>query len=189
MKNNIVIILITLAVFVGGLVMGIITQQHKKGSFQFPVPPMSEFANGHGQPDFLHTGHDRPDMEEHVKQVRAEIDAFAGKMDAIHEDFRKKVNTILKQEQKEKWNVLIDRRKNNKHFPMPMEPHRRGDMNFIGVIIYKPALERISADLNLDSAQKQQVEKFLRERREKTIELIDNTPPPSIGGESKRFRG
>jgi len=54
-------------------------------------------------------------------------------------------------------------------------------MNFIGIVIYKPVLERLSVDLGLDSTQRTQVETFLRERREKLIELIDNTPPPSLG--------
>ena len=187
MKHNIVVIALTLAVFMSGFVVGVMSQRHKPGRFPMPVPAMGEFAGMHdGMEPPPPRECDMPKSEEEMKAVRADMDAFKVKMDSIHEDFRAKVNGVLKEEQKAKWGALIDKRREGGPPPVHMAPHRRGDMNFIGMVIYKPVLERLTADLKLDSAQRTQVEELLKERREKTIALIDVTPPPSLGGD--RFR-
>ena len=92
MKNNIVIVLITLVVFIGGLVVGGVIRKHRPE--HFPVPPMGEFVGHHGEMVPPHSGN-MEKMEDHMKAVRAEMDLFAGKMKLIHEDFRTKVHDIL----------------------------------------------------------------------------------------------
>jgi hypothetical protein len=47
-------------------------------------------------------------------------------------------------------------------------------------IIVPMTLDRMSTELKLDEPQREKVRDFLRVRREKFIELVDSSPPPSL---------
>jgi|GEM_PF-5735152 len=66
----------------------------------------------------------------------------------------------------------------------PPPPFIAGPIRFVGMIIYKPTLEAMTTVLKLDEKQKAKIETLLRERREKIINLVDTTPPPSLGVEN-----
>jgi uncharacterized membrane protein len=200
MRDKIVVILITLAVFLGGLITGVWTQKVRPS----PPPPIPVLGELFGDRFAMHSPspEEIARMEKKMEALKPEMDAFVKRMSDMQADFREKVRTVLREDQKKKWDMLIEKREatgamwsgneNNKGreelrdqprmpFPGHMFAGKHDDMDFVAIMIYKPLLEKLSKELGLDSGQREQVESLLRERRQKIIELVDLTPPPSIG--------
>jgi hypothetical protein len=204
MKDKIAIIFITLVVFLGGLITGVWTQKIRP-STPPRIPIFGEFlGNRFDMP--APSQEEMEKMEKEMEAVKPEMETYMKKISGIQDDFREKVRNVLREDQKPKWDTLVQKRKEMESVlfprdqrnkgksgpffsrgenPMPMhEPQfmagRHMDMDFMGIMIYKPILERLSKDLSLDSNQQTHIEKLLHERRQKIIELVDQTPPPSI---------
>ena len=56
----------------------------------------------------------------------------------------------------------------------------------MGVINYKPALERMSRELALNDKQKAQVEKIMAERRDAVLKFVDQNPPSVKEGKPRK---
>ncbi len=135
MKENIHVILITVALLGGGLLTGIWTQKTRL----LPPPPMApwgEFQSpgaGHhttGQgnfqpmqstPDRFNPQHQqmRESLEEKMQALQPEINAFQKNMQIIQESFHQKLMTILNAEQKQKIQAAETQRP--KSHPQQME--------------------------------------------------------------------
>ena len=62
----------------------------------------------------------------------------------------------------------------------------RGRDPLMGVIMYKPALKRMSRELALNEKQKAQVEKIMAERRDAFLKFVDQNPPPVKKGKPRK---
>lgn len=178
MKENIQVVIITVVLFLGGLLTGVWTQKTKPA----PPPPMpflGELAGG--KPG------DRmpPPSDSEIKAMQAEAEkmkpqreAFENKLRAIQDDARAKIGEVLKPDQKAKFEEF----KKGHAGPSPSAggPPPFPGPEFLGLVMYKPQLDRITSDLGLDASQRGQVEEILRVRRQAVMELLDNNPPPSL---------
>ena len=122
MKDNLQTILITVALFVGGLLTGIWTQK----THPMPPPPqmgggMQRPEMGGGPPSRFDSQHQpmREAMEEKLKEIRPEMEAFHNKMQEIENSFQQKLAGVLNAEQKRK---MEDSMKSMHAGPMPPPP-------------------------------------------------------------------
>jgi hypothetical protein len=194
MKDNLQVIVTTVALFVAGLVVGIWTQ--RTGPLPPPlIGPMGEFVTFRGQgigpvpsplppPMVLKvapSGQEPPNPEE-IRKLTAElmpqIEAFQKQLSSIEAEFRSAFEGILTSEQKGKLGAILERLAG---FPGPL-PGCGPEMGpvFVSTIIYRPIYERLSKDLDLTESQKQKLSQLLLERRNKLLALLDKTPPPSF---------
>ena len=111
MKENLSTIIITVLLFMGGLLTGIWTQKTRP----LPPPPMQPWGEfRHGEAHREEADRQRPDrsdphhqqmremMEQKMASLKPEFEAFHEKMKAIDDSFHKKLLTILNPEQKQK---------------------------------------------------------------------------------------
>lgn len=176
MKENIHIVIITLVLFLAGMLTGIWTQK-TKATPPPPLPFMGEFAKGpHGSMS--------PKMPEEVSNMKGQgekqqsaIEGFEQKLTAIMTDARSKIETVLTPEQKTKFAEFQKDHELPRFGGMPFrgfpEPH------FAGLFIYKPQIERLATELKLDDGQRARVDEILKARRQAIIDLLDSNPPPS----------
>ncbi|MFZ5806300.1 MAG: hypothetical protein ACOY3I_03720 [Verrucomicrobiota bacterium] len=207
MKDQIKVAIITILIFISGLVIGIWTQRGQQIPPPPPFGPMAEWEHGGpGGPDFGHPerresfdrGHLPPPMPpEHMKAMRAkmeqmkpQMEEFQKKLEAIRENNKNKMLEILREDQKTKFNEIQNRRDQMVDRTMKGKlqmPFGKGGMSpmvkhfeFLSTIIYKPLLDRMSEELNLDDAQKKTFEHILVQRRQDVLNLIDTMPLPSM---------
>lgn len=185
MKDILKISLLTLAVFIAGLVTGLLIQRMN----QLPPPPfgpLGEIAPG-APPWGVKDGGQFPltrekidEMRAEMEKLRPEIDAFQEKLKAIETDFRAKLDALLTPEQRKLLPPLPEMggEGHRHHFgPSPFEGPLAGLAIFT---IIKPALDHMSADLKLTAPQQVTLQKLLLERRQRFLDLVDTTPPPSL---------
>ncbi|MBI4027786.1 MAG: hypothetical protein HY360_22565 [Verrucomicrobia bacterium] len=115
MRENLCIVLITVALFVGGLLTGVWTQKIRP----MPAPPMQPWGEFQGKgmgnrppdemgnhpPDRFNPQHQqmREAMEEKMRALQPEMEAFQGKLKTIEENFQQKLTAALNSEQKQKF--------------------------------------------------------------------------------------
>jgi hypothetical protein len=208
MKENLHVVIITVLLFGAGLFTGVWTQRVKPAPPP-PVPFMGEFggARGHGGEGerALPSPERAREMREQMEAQRPQIEAFQAKMEAIEKAFRARLEAILKPEQKARFAQVLPHPGGPQGAP-PEGPGRGeppmggpqgpregpgmagpghgpaggpGGPGFMGWVVYKPALERLSSELGLDAKQKAQAEELFKQRRAELLNLVDTAPPPS----------
>lgn len=191
MSERLQVVAITVAVFAAGLVVGVWTQRMRPMPPP-PLPPMGEFGPpgfGPGMfapvpppPWMLGFGHGPPisprQMRARIEALQPQIEAFRKSVGAIESDFRGKLDAMLSSGQKHK---LDDLRQSMPPPPGPM-PGCAGEAGhpFIPMVIYRPVLDRLGEVLGLDEKQRDQLKTLFIERRNRLLELVDRTPPPSF---------
>jgi hypothetical protein len=194
MKENLQIALVTVLIFTAGLMVGVWTQRTRP----LPPPPFGPMAEfrvpgpdlRYGPPMLLwRTGgrHGPPDPEEmrnRMAILMPQVEAFRDRVEKIEGDFRNSLAAILTPDQLNKLEAF---RQRPESFPAPPGPIRpldpsawNADPIFVSMVIYRPLLDRMSADLGLNDRQRQQLKELLLARRAKLIALVDETPPPSL---------
>ena len=188
--NKILPFILTTAIgFAAGTCAGIWT----KCTRAIPPPPaaiLGELKDAPlGSSDSSTTAASAPDADEQreafYQQVRAEMEDFRKKCDAIKNSLRAQMEPLLTPEQRERMSRWRERP------APPPEPAdaaqaRRSRGFWEGfdsalVIMMVPfSLERMDESLNFTPEQKAAVHKLLLERRAKFLELVDTTPPPSF---------
>lgn len=123
--------------------------------------------------------------EETFRQIRAEMEDFRKKVDDIKKSLRAQMEPILTPEQRERMNRWRERPGSPPPPPKAAPPGGRhnfweGFESAMTIMMVPFSLERMSESLNLTPEQKVTVRKLLLERREKFLELVDTTPPPSF---------
>ena len=200
MRDKLSVIIITVVIFVGGLVTGIWTQKVR------PSPPpripfFGELIGGRFQPP---TPEEIEQMDKKMENLRPQMEAYRKKMSAMENDFREKIRNVLREEQRPRWDALVEKQKemDNMFLSMGREGNgsrRRHDgfpgsfrepmlLDFMGIIIYKPMLEKLSKELSLDSGQIPRIEEIIREYRQKIIQFVDENPPPSLSIKAEHER-
>ena len=197
MKNKIIIVLVSLGLLGAGILIG---QRIRPMNCPPPPPPfgpMEEFGRvpgGMEEPGRPFRGeHMTPDkmkaMHDRMEKMKPQMEEFQKKIEAIREASRVKMLGLLRDDQKAKFNEIQENREQMIHAMGERKPKHfgKGEMfprvrhfEFLNTIIYKPLLERMSKDLNLDEQQKKSFEEILVQRRKEVLDLIDSTPPPSI---------
>lgn len=125
-----------------------------------------------------------------IERMKPDIEAFRQKLEPIKTEFRDNLDAVLRPEQREKlkaWNERNTEKTENKDSKdvkeakgKPHRPPRDGLDSLFPIVLVPATLEKISAELQLDEAQKQAVQALLLKRRAKFLELVDATPPPSL---------
>jgi hypothetical protein len=191
MKDGLRVILITVALFLSGLLVGIWTQKVRP----MPPPPfgpMSEFG-GQSLPRFrvlapapspwIQTSPNLPppspeEIRRRMATLELQFEAFRKNVDAIEQQFRSSFEAILNAEQKHTFEDIKNRIANLPD-PLPGCGPVMGPV-FVSMVIYRPLLEHFTEDLALDDKQQKQLKDLLIDRRNKLIALVDETPPPSF---------
>lgn len=202
MKDQIKIAVITVLIFVSGVLTGIWTQHTKTP----PPPPFGRLPEFGGSPlerpaerrpfnakpgkrDFM-PPRDMKEMREKMEKLKPKMEEFKKKFETIKEKNKTKIIEILNKEQKAKFDEIQAKRDQmisqaqdgkprigfGKAGISPMVEH----FEFLSTIIYKPLLERLTQDLKLDDMQKKSVDAVLLQRRKEILDLLDSTPPPSL---------
>jgi hypothetical protein len=191
MRDNLRVILITVALFLSGLLVGIWTQKVRP----MPPPPFGPMSEFGGQslpgfpgpppalPPWIQNSHNEPppgaeEIRKRIAMLEPQVEAFRKSVDAIEQQFRSSFETILNSEQKRKFDV-IKARIANLPDPLPGCGPIMGPV-FVSMVIYRPLLEHFTEDLSLDDNQQKQLKDLLIDRRNKLITLVDETPPPSF---------
>ncbi len=191
MRDRILAVLLTLAVFAAGFVSGRWSERHGP----LPPPPgsfMGEFGAGKGAPPRLAQPVNRAQLSDQIEKLRPQIDAFREHIMEIYAGFDRDIEPILNAEQRE---IYQKRFKALRGFGPPPDI-ASGDKPLsdeqIDQLLQRPfrtlayfvvipmTMERMTKELKLDDIQREKVKDFLRVRREKFIELVDSVPPPSL---------
>jgi hypothetical protein len=114
--------------------------------------------------------------EEAYRQIRAEMDDFRQKVGEIKRSLRSQVEPILTPDQR----TRMGRWRERPSAPPGSRTFWEGFDSAMVIMMVSFSLERMNDSLDLTPAQKDAVHKLLLERREKFLELVDTTPPPSF---------
>ncbi len=116
-------------------------------------------------------------VREAFETMMPKIKAFKEKVDSIEDQFRESLQKILRPDQRQKLRRFQQERPGQVGaFHGCIEP---GPF-FTTMIIYRPVLENLTAQLNLDAIQQEQLKQLLIDRRSRLLALVDETPPPSL---------
>ncbi|HUY29082.1 MAG TPA: hypothetical protein VMV27_16850 [Candidatus Binataceae bacterium] len=193
MNDRLQTIVITVALFLSGLLVGVWTQRSRP----FPPPPiplMGEFAGPrvlgesrhHHFHHFWHEGYfgrgdlSPEEMRRKLAALEPQIQAFKSNIAGIEGDFRKGFDAILTPAQKSKLDDIEAR--HHRHFGAGPMPGCAGELGtpLIPIVIYRPLLDRMTGMLALTPAQHDQLESLLAERRTRFLKFVDDNPPPSF---------
>jgi hypothetical protein len=193
MSDRLQTIIITVLLFVSGLLIGVWTQRSRP----FPPPPiplmgefegprvLGEYPHHHShrfeREEFFGKGRMSPEeMRTRLAELQPRIKAFQANLANIESDFRKGFDAILTPAQKTKLDqITADRHRRFDDGPMPGCAGELGTP-LIPIVIYRPLLDRMTEMLALTSAQHDQLETLLVERRTRFLKFVDDNPPPSF---------
>jgi hypothetical protein len=193
MRDRVLAVLVSLAVFAMGLLAGLWVERHRP----FPPPPgafMGEFGARPGGHDRGHPPGppvNRAQLLEQIDKLRPEMESFTEHIAEIYAQFDRDLEPILTPDQRDKYekNFRAHRMGNPPGVGDDAKPlsdeqidqlMQRPMRTLTFFIIVPMTLERMSSDLKLDETQREKVKDLLRVRREKFIELVDSAPPPSL---------
>ena len=207
MSERLQVVATTVVVFLLGLGVGIWTQ--RMGAMPPPpIAPMGEFGpvihGGFGPPPpmpwmlgFRHGPPIRPDqMRLRIEALEPQIAGFRRRVDAIEKDFRQQLDALMAPDQRRKLADLeasippvparLSLSVQGPPFGIPAPPlllpgcaGEAGSL-FVPMVIYRPALDRLTEVLHLNPQQQQQIKELMIERRNRLLSLVDETPPPSF---------
>jgi hypothetical protein len=193
MNDRLQTIVITVLLFVSGLLAGVWTQRTRP----FPPPPiplMGEFQGPRVLGEFPHHHHYHfgpgrlfggehlsPDeMRRRLAALEPRIKAFQANLADIESDFRRQFDAILTPAQKTTLDEITAR--HERHFGDGPLPGCAGELGtpLIPIVIYRPLLDRMTEKLALSPAQHDQLETLLVQRRTRFLKFVDDNPPPSF---------
>jgi hypothetical protein len=191
MKDRVLAVLLTLAVFAIGFAAGLWVERHRP----FPGPPgafMGEFGARQGQGQRTAPPVNRAQLLEQIDRLRPEMDSFRDRVTEIYSQFDRDIDPVLTGEQKDLYEKKF---RSHRGFGSPtggpgddqplsdeqIEQLLQRPFRTLAYFVVIPmTLERLTTELKLNDAQRDKVKDFLRVRREKFIELVDSAPPPSL---------
>ncbi len=191
MRERALAALVTAVVFAIGFGAGVWEDRHRP----FPRPPggvLGEFTSGRAPQWHAPQPVNRAQLIEQIDSIRPQMEAFRARMNEIYAEFDRDIDSVLTTEQKA---VYEKRFRSQRAFGGPsattegdkplsdeqIEQLLQRPLRMLAFVVVVPmTLERMSAELNLDEAQRQKLKDFLRVRREKFIELVDSSPPLSL---------
>ena len=188
MKDNIQVVIITLVLFLAGLLTGVWTQKTKATPPPF-LPFMGEFNHDllgerHGSMPLQPPWENRQ-MPAEDEQQKTQIEAFEQKLATIKSESRSKMEAILTPEQKVKFADFQKAHASSQSGKMSF--HGFLEPQFVGLLIYKPQVARLTSELGFDASQSAKADEILKMRRQAVIDLFDTNPPPSAM-QGRRFQ-
>jgi hypothetical protein len=202
-KQRLLIVLFTALVFGAGFAAHMWIQDDGA----LPPPPATpggEFVHAPPAPtantkaDNRH-GPDRAKMIADIAQLRPQIDAYRSRLDAIEAEFQRDFVPILDATQKEHYDAFSKKRADERAKKAAKEKvgkvaadaelltdeqidrlRQRPLWNALYSVAITWPFDRLNAEYKLDPAQQAKLRDLLRVRREKFLDLVDSTPPPSI---------
>jgi hypothetical protein len=128
-----------------------------------------------------------------IEAIRPQIEAFQKRMEEIDADMDKKLLALLKPEQMPLWEKMLKRRVEYREKEESVivgndlltteqiaSMQQRPLYKLLAVTVVPQRLVWLAGDLKLDEAQQVAAKEILRERRDKFLELVDSSPPPSL---------
>ncbi len=110
-----------------------------------------------------------------------EIVAYRKKVEAIRDKYHGAIVAVLNEEQRK---IFASRQQEGEPDGVPPFPHPMGppppEFYLLSIIVYRPVLDLLSAELKLDAAQRAKVAAVLEARRTEMLNLIDKEPLPSF---------
>lgn len=136
---------------------------------------------------------ERAKLVAEIQKLRPQIDAYRKRMDEISDEFDHDLLPVLTAEQRAKFFAMQKRSaareakgekkvaetitlSDEQIFQLQQRPLWHALWN----VAINWRLEHLQHDFNFTPAQQRQVRDLLRKRREKFLELVDTSPPPSI---------
>jgi hypothetical protein len=188
MRDRFLAVLLTLVVFAIGLGAGIWAERHRP----LPAPPgafMGEFGAKRGIGNYvLTTPINRAELSEQIEKMGSEMDTFRTRMNEIYASFDRDIMTVLTPDQQAIYekSFRASRLTTQAGGDKPLSDQeiegllQRPFRTLVYFVVIPMTLERMTTELKLDDSQRDKVKDFLRVRREKFIELVDNAPPTSL---------
>lgn len=197
MKQRLLIAIFTVLVFGAGFAARVWTEDDRAlppppaagGEFvHAPVPPTGDTK---AEP---RRGPDRAKMIADIERLRPQIDAYRSRLDTIEAEFQRDFVLVLNAEQQARYDAAKkkgaeDRAKKDAKVAadtglLTDEQIERLRQRPLWNALYSVAItwpfDHLNHDYKLDEAQQARVRDLLRVRREKFLDLVDATPPPSI---------
>ncbi|HVU34482.1 MAG TPA: hypothetical protein VHE61_13690 [Opitutaceae bacterium] len=200
MKQRLLVAVLTVIVFAAGFVARMLTEAGP--SVPPPPAPGAEFVRSSAATPTAdmkerraptYTEKDRTKLVHQIEEIRPQIDAYRQRIDEIAADFERDFVPILNPAQRAKFDAAKKREQ---------EKHAKGDRkvaetvtlsdeqifqfqqrplwNALWNVAINWRLQRLARDYKLDEQQQEKVRQLLLARRQKFLDLVDSSPPPSI---------
>lgn len=191
MTQRLLALLVTLLVVAVGFGAGVVYERQR------PVPPppgffLGEFGAGGrtGQPgDPIN----RAQLAAELAKLRPDIETFRTRAMAIENEFDRDLEPILTPAQRLSHAEWLRRREAERQGSRsaaaeitPLTDDQIAQLlqrpmhALLATIVLPMRLDQLNRDLKFDEGQRSKVRDLLRVRREKFLELIDSSPPPSV---------
>jgi len=195
MKQRILIALLTIAVLGAGFVAG---RWAERTSCKVPPPPqlLSELSGSKTTATNTEPAAPSPDVAKIAAQLRQlgpEVEKFRLRMLEIDRELDRDIDALLRPDQREVFHKIVKKYADLRaqedeewHLPTPLTPEEVVNLQqkplhkMLAIVVVPMRLEWNVKDLNLDDEQKEQLRQGLIKRREKFLELVDSSPPPSL---------
>jgi hypothetical protein len=192
MRDRVLAVLLTLAVFATGFLAGLWAERHRP----FPGPPgpfMGEFGARPGpRPGRTGPPVNRAELSEQIDKLRPEMESFRTHVNEIYSQFDRDIESILTPEQTDAYAKKFQAHRGFGPSPEMLTDDKPLSDEQIDQLLQRPfrtlayfvvipmTLERMTNELKLSDVQRDKVKDLLRVRREKFIELVDSEPPLSL---------
>ncbi len=183
-----IVAVITLVGFIGGVAAGIWYEGHRPLPPP-PVPFMSEFGRPLPPPSHRPPVN-RKELVARIEALRPQLEAFRRRMDEIGSQFDRDFDLLLNPEQKAKHAAELRRRRASRGTPdtRPLSDDEitrimrdQAEWTVLGDVVIPFRLDRLTREFKLDDGQREKVRRLLLTRRTQFLELVDSSPPPSVG--------
>jgi hypothetical protein len=194
MKQRLLIALLTIIVLGAGYAGGVWTERH---SCKVPPAPallgeLSSKAAPNAKPNPMPPPNAAA-LAAEIERLRPQIEKFRARIEELDEDVDRGIEAILTPAQRDLYEV--ERKKHAESVaksaaesalktPLTSEEianlQQRPLYKLLWIVVVPLRLDSTTRDLKLDDAQREKVRELLRVRREKFLQLVDSSPPPSL---------
>jgi len=174
MNKTIAIAVRTAGIFAAGVLTGI-GLQHLRPLPPPPMPPLGEFSEfGEGAEGLAR-------LETRLAELPEKAEAFSAQLREIERKFHGRLLGILTPEQARRLEAIAPPHATGARPPAHRDDPRIALAGLGFFTILGPQRDFLEDELDLDAAQKQELLRLLNDRRAEFLQLIDTSPPPSIG--------
>ncbi len=197
MKQRFAIALLTIVLVAAGYFAGVWTA---RSSCKVPPPPpalLGELSPKSKQPDESKAAKNHaPNLEwiaGTIERLRPQIEEFRVRMEGIDQEMDQKIDAILRADQKGLFQELVRkgemgraRERAESELTTKLTPaeiqeiQQRPLQRLLTIVVVPIRVYWNTKQLKLDETQQAQLTEILKWRRGKFLELIDESPPPSL---------
>lgn len=196
MKQRLLIAGWTVVILGVGYVAGVWTERH---ACKVPPPPQQQLL---GELADKKTASAAPKpapppnaakLAADIAKLRPEIDAFRARMEQIDREMDHDIESILRPDQKILFQKAVDAGVANRAKETaeatkatPLTEQEINDLRqkplykMLGIVVVPMRLEWYTRDLKLDDEQREKIRDIFKARRQKFLDLVDSSPPPSL---------